>query len=65
MAWIRQQEKKHKCFLPPFAPYTNGAGDIWECDDCKQQWILFEHAGGGLDWTKYNTKETVQLKESE
>lgn len=32
--------------------WTAVHGSIWECDDCKQQWIIIEHPDG-WGWKKY------------
>lgn len=61
MGWVKRKADEHQCPKPKWDAGVR-EGDIWECDQCKRQWIIskitFEDRPAGaiwIDWTLYRS----------
>lgn len=46
MSWIKRKIDEHRCKSPVLDSDVH-YGDIWECDECKQKWIVHEDQRNG------------------
>jgi hypothetical protein len=55
MGFIKKTPFKKECVcqIPNVNERDYGLGTIWECDLCKQKWVLMHTSFDGWHWSKY------------